>query len=272
LADLDAYADDHHWGDQPIGVDARNLPALKARYLIAQLPRTGRVLEIGCGGGRLLKTVAHHLPDLELHGCDVRALGRVSKEFKFKPLDPNLPDLPYEPGTFDAVMLFDVLEHFPDPAASLRSARAVLRDGGRLVSFTPLEGQRFSFYRMYRRLLGDDLYAHTKGHLQAFSERSLRALLADQFRITDQLYAYHLAGHLMDASLYAALKSRRLHRRYWSDNPYYAEGGDTASADQRRSPVAAVLRAANRVAYAESRMLRRRSWGAAGMLFVATAR
>jgi SAM-dependent methyltransferase len=271
LADLDAYAEDHHWGDQRIDLRSRDLPALKARYLIDNLPERGRVLEIGCGGGRLLKTVAHHRQGLVLHGCDVRPLGHEPDEFAFTLVDPDVPDLPYPPGSFDVVLMFDVLEHFPDPAASVRAARAVLRDGGRFISFTPLEGQRLSFYRLYRRFLGDDLYARTKGHIHAFSESNLRALFTEHFRIVDQAYAYHFAGHLMDATLYAALASRGLHRRYWNDNPYYAEESEAAAAQKRRSLLGTALRAANTLAYAESRALRRRRAGAAGLLFVAKA-
>jgi SAM-dependent methyltransferase len=270
-AEPDAYADDHHWGDRRIPLDARDLPALKARYLIEHLPETGRVLEVGCGGGRLLKTVAFHRPELELHGCDVRPLSYTADEFEFRLVETDVPVLPYEPGSFDAVIIFDVLEHLPDPARSLHAVRSVLREGGRLISFTPLEGQRFSFYRMYRRLLGDDVYAHTKGHIHAFSEKGLRWLLAEDFRVVDHAYAYHLVGHLMDATLYAALKSRALHRRYWKDNPYYAEG-DKPAVSGGGSPLGAALRAANLVAYAESRALRRRRYGAAGLLFAAETR
>ena len=101
------------------------------------------------------------------------------------------------------MILYDVLEHLPDPAASLAAAHRILRPGGLLVSFTPLEGQPFSVYRWYRRLLGDDLYVATKEHLQAFSEDSLLSMAEPWFRVTDRQYAYHLIGHCMDATLFA---------------------------------------------------------------------
>ena len=95
---------------------------------------------------------------------------------------PDLEWTPSLPWTKSyAVVVYDVLEHVVDPAQMLRASRRVLGSDGRLVSFTPLEDQPLSFYRMYRRLLGDDLYVETKEHLQAFSARSLRLLLEDSF-------------------------------------------------------------------------------------------
>ena len=272
MAEIDAYAQVHHWGDRPIDLRARDLPSLKARYLVEHLPQTGRVLEIGCGGGRLLKTIAAHRPQLELHGCDLRPLANAPAEFEFRLVDADGVQLPYEPESFDGIILFDVLEHVQDPGVSLRAARMILRPEGRLVSFTPLEGQPFSFYRVYRRLLGDDVYLRTKGHVHAFSEPGLMALLARDFRLVDKRYAYHPLGHLMDATLYAALKAPRFHRRYWRDNPYYAEDQDGASLGAHGGILAGALRGANAVAYAESRLLGRRRQGAAGLLFVAAAR
>lgn len=266
----DVYADDHHWGDAVVDIDARDLPALKARYLVERLPERGRVVEIGCGGGRLLNTVAAHRPALELHGCDIRPLDTKPKHFTFTLVDSDDAALPYDAGSLDAVVLFDVLEHLTDPGATLRAARAVLRPGGRLISFTPLEGRRLSFYRLYRRIFGNDLYVETKEHLQAFSEGDLRRLVAEEFVLREPEYLYHFLGQLMDATLFALLKIPALRKRFWEDNPFYAES--SAAATSTESPLGFALRAANSVAYTESRLLRRSSFAAAGILFTATVR
>lgn len=274
-ADLEArspYAEEHHWGDRQINLLAHDLPALKAAYLIEHLPVSGRVLEVGCGGGRILNTVAARRPLLELHGCDIRPLQYVPAHFGFTLVSPGESTLPYLPGSFDAVVMFDLLEHVVDPVATLHAAGAVLRPGGRLVSFTPLEGQPLSFYRFFRWLLGDDLYLRTKEHLHAYSEESLRRLVTRDFEINDHAYAYHLLGHLMDATLFALMKSTALRNRFWRDNPFYEEEQGTLSAGVRRSPLSRLLRAANVLAYVESRALRRVRHGAAGLLFVATRR
>ena len=71
-------------------------------------------------------------------------------------------------------MVFDVLEHVLDPAATPDGRTRYCAPVALVVSFTPLEGQPFSFYRFYRRLFGDELYVDTKEHLHAFSERGSR--------------------------------------------------------------------------------------------------
>jgi SAM-dependent methyltransferase len=269
LGGSDVYAAEHHWGDDAIDITAHDLPALKAAYLVNALPWHGRVLEIGCGGGRVLNTISAHRPELCLAGCDIRPLGYEPTGFAFTLVDPASEELPYEPASFDVVLLVDALEHVVDPMATIRSARAVVRPGGTLVSFTPLEAQRFSFYRFYRRVVGDDLYVETKEHLQAFSDQSFRALVSSAFTIRDMQFAYHFCGHLMDATLFALLKIPALRRRFWQRNPYYRE---TQSRDARsESALGSLMRAANAIAYYESRALRHSRFAAAGVLCTATA-
>jgi 2-polyprenyl-3-methyl-5-hydroxy-6-metoxy-1,4-benzoquinol methylase len=46
-------------------------------------------------------------------------------------------ELPFETGTFDVVLLGDVIEHLRDPVAALARLRPLLRPGGRVVLSTP---------------------------------------------------------------------------------------------------------------------------------------
>src|SRR5262249_36514778 len=114
LATSELYRPEHHWGTRRVDVSRRDLPALKARFLLEALPTSGRVIEVGCGGGRLLNTIAAAKPGLELHGCDIRPLPDVPPTFTFAKVDPDDPRLPYDDASADAVVLFDVLEHVLD--------------------------------------------------------------------------------------------------------------------------------------------------------------
>lgn len=82
---------------------------------------------------------------------------------------------------FDAVTLFDVIEHVIDPLALTRAAAARLRSGGLLVLTTP----RFDSF--VARFLGRRWYCIFPAHVQYFTEASLRSvLIASGFDILEQ--------------------------------------------------------------------------------------
>ena len=60
-------------------------------------------------------------------------------------------DLPFGDGSFDTVVMFQTLEHIPEPARALSEAHRVLRPGGVIVITTPfmwgLHEQPYDFYR-----------------------------------------------------------------------------------------------------------------------------
>ena len=78
-------------------------------------------------------------------------------------------------------------------------------------------------------------------------------------------YAYHFLGHLMDATLFALVKIPAIRARFWESNPYYRE--TQSEAPESGSLLLPLLRAANALAYWESKTLRHTRFGAAGMLF-----
>jgi SAM-dependent methyltransferase len=259
-------ATNFHWGTDVVDIEGRHLPGLKASFLVRHAPTSGCVVEIGCGGGKMLRTLRSHHPSLQLFGCDVRPLDVATEAFTFQPLELTTSALPYADASMDCVSVMDVLEHVPAPAATLDEITRILKPGGRLVAFVPVEGELFSFYSFYRKLLGANLYAETKEHIQAFSHAALRALIAARLQIQTQQYAYHFLGHAMDASMYAATKIPSLGRLFWQENQYYTK------APSKGLPARALngaLSLANFVAYAESKQFANTRTFAAGTLIVA---
>ncbi|HLY58260.1 MAG TPA: class I SAM-dependent methyltransferase [Stellaceae bacterium] len=121
------------WEGKPV------LRALYADYyrMIRDRCRPGRTLEIGGGSGNFKSFAA-----------DV-----VSTDILFAPWLDAVADaqrLPFVAGSFDNLVLFDVLHHIEAPLLFLREAERVLRPGGRLImvepAITPASG---FFYRHF---------------------------------------------------------------------------------------------------------------------------
>lgn len=267
MVEATSSCDARRWGSAVVDLAARDLPALKAAFLVEHMPAHGRALEIGCGEGKMLRTIARHRPALSLDGCDVRPPADSASGFRFR-LVPGDGTLPYGDAQFDVVAVADALEHVPHPERYVAEAARVLKPGGSFVAVVPTEGESLSFYRLYRGLLGDDLYVRTKEHVQAFSRRSLRALIARHLGGTvEARYAYHLVGHWMDATFFAAQRAPFLRDFWWRDNRYYTD------APARQGALTAVLnlllRIGNAVAWLESRLFARVPLTSAAMLVVA---
>jgi len=241
-----------HWGSEAVDPRERSLPGLKMSFLLKHAPQRGKVLEIGSGSGKVLRTLAQHRPDLDLHGCDVREPQVPASGYTFHHMEDEIP---VPTASFDTVLIFDVLEHVPDPERTLREAARVLKPGGQFIACVPVEGQRWSFYSLFRRLLGRDTYAITKEHIQAFTHRGLHAMLDRHFRVRQLRYAYHAFGQLMDATFFAAVRIPLVQRFWWEKNAFY--NPDQTDSGRLASIANAVLRVANGVAWAESSALAR---------------
>jgi 2-polyprenyl-3-methyl-5-hydroxy-6-metoxy-1,4-benzoquinol methylase len=106
------------------------------RPLLPQSP--SRVLEVGAGAGATLKWIKTLYPMSETTAveinsgmlCELRANVDVSI---IGPIDEALTQL----KTYDLILLLDVLEHLPDPAATLRNLSKHLEAGGHIIVSVP---------------------------------------------------------------------------------------------------------------------------------------
>jgi SAM-dependent methyltransferase len=96
--------------------------------------RPSRVLDVGCGGMALERSVAGKL-DAGFTACDLAAPEQILDTAFFVAADAAA--LPYGNCIYDAVVCSEVLEHLHDPAAALAEIRRVLKPGGHALITVP---------------------------------------------------------------------------------------------------------------------------------------
>jgi ubiquinone/menaquinone biosynthesis C-methylase UbiE len=110
------------------------------RKVLAAMPAEGRLLDIGCGGGHLLASLARahagwRLTGLDLSPDQVRRAGKRARDLagRIAFVTGSAMDVPLPDASFDAVISVCSIKHWPDPARGLRECLRVLRPGGVLA-------------------------------------------------------------------------------------------------------------------------------------------
>lgn len=99
-----------------------------------------RVLDIGCGDGRFLAAMANLGAVVEGLETDPVAAGLARRRTGGVIHEVPLEDATLLAGSFDLVSLLHVLEHVPDPRATLTEAKRLLKPGGTLLLALPNAG------------------------------------------------------------------------------------------------------------------------------------
>jgi GT2 family glycosyltransferase/spore maturation protein CgeB len=167
--------------------------------ILALVPVTARrVLDVGCGAGRLGEAIkarqGAEVVGIELAGAAASAaLGRLDRVVvgDAERIDPR-----FGPDDFDCVVCGDVLEHLEDPGAFLRRARGWLSPDGVLVTSLP----NARHHQVVAGLLEGNWTYESAGlldetHLQFFTRRDAIDLLEGAgFRI-ERVFIVPGPGH-----------------------------------------------------------------------------
>lgn len=197
----------------------KNQTAIVRKYLSLN---NAKVLDIGCGGGlflSMLKGEGAQVAGIEL--SDSRAQYAKTKhnlEIYKHPIESEFWQKGYA-NHFDAVTLWDVIEHVNYPVQTLQCAANVLKTGGLLLIDTPA---RDSFYHQFGELtyrlssgrfptfLNAMYSSHLFGHKQIFSTTEMRNLFEAVGLEVIELHKFHELSFPYDFYLKKLFKSETI--------------------------------------------------------------
>lgn len=163
--------------------------------LLGLPPQSTRILDVGCSRGQFVRAAA----DLGYRAEGVEPAPHIAAAARATGLTVHqglLEEQRFPEGTFDALTLFEVVEHLRQPLELLRECRRVLRPGGILMLSTgnarswtvAAMGARWDYFHI----------AKDGGHVSFFNPASIRLLAArsgfDAQRIDTRRVKFHEKG------------------------------------------------------------------------------
>ena len=123
-------------------------------------PPPGELLDFGCGTGNIARALVGR--GYRVSACDASAemlsRGRHPSIAMLTPVlwyeaSSEVPDLPFDDGSFDVIVASSVFEYLTDPVGSLRELRRILRRTGVLICTVPNPVHRVRRLEGFLRLL-----------------------------------------------------------------------------------------------------------------------
>jgi 2-polyprenyl-3-methyl-5-hydroxy-6-metoxy-1,4-benzoquinol methylase len=151
----------------------RSLYRRRAATIEGMLGRKGRVLDIGCGPGFLLREFRER--GWQVLGTEFteQAAAHARDALRLPISIGDISDLMVEDGSFDAVVMWHVLEHMTDPQSTVARVARLLRPGGIFLCAVPNFGSAEAHFAR-------DKWFHldVPRHLNHFTLSALRTLLS----------------------------------------------------------------------------------------------
>lgn len=174
------------------------------------------ILDAGCGAGRFLDAASKS--DAQIVGIDISSAidaakenlaGRENVHF----VQASIYELPFRSGTFDRAYCIGVIQHTPDPPATIRSVAEMVKDNGS-VAFTiyPRKPWTKLFSKYWLRPVTKRLRKETLLKL-------IQGVMPVAFPVTDVLFRIPVLGK---AFMFAIPVANYVHDKQLSRDQRYA--------------------------------------------------
>ena len=174
---LQLYQEDYYdsWG----GEELENVVNLQKKSnfqkhlgrIKEQIP-SGSILDVGCAKGHFVDLALSN--GFDAYGVEISSYSGSIASQKVgaeRIHSGTLEDAPFKGKKFNAVTMFDLLEHVPDLHGTLSTVFSRLHPGGLLYIVTP------NTRSLSHRIMGKDWWHYKREHLYYFDELSLGRLL-----------------------------------------------------------------------------------------------
>jgi len=138
---------------------------------IEKYNKRGRLLDIGCANGFFLDEARRR--GWEVYGLELSkwAANYAKEQLNLNVTRGSLKEAAFEDGSFNVIVMSDVIEHLTDPKYTLVEVRRILNNNGILYINTP------NISSLMSRVLKAKWWGINKFHLFYFSKRTLENML-----------------------------------------------------------------------------------------------
>ncbi len=204
------------WGQDTASLNPTHPTAIRlfqSLKLLKNLPVDAKILEVGCGAGQFIRAIKQILPKSECYGFDVSEVAinkaKETNDGVNYVLGPG-DRWPLQDSFFDAVVIYDVLEHVESVEQTMAEIKRVLKSEGAVYAFIPCEGDGLSMWhalRFSKKL--DTLTNKYAGHINRYSRARWQQIFVQSgFQISSKKYSEHFFGQLLGILAFCLMDRR----------------------------------------------------------------
>jgi ubiquinone/menaquinone biosynthesis C-methylase UbiE len=141
------------------------------------IDKSDMILDIGCGGGRTVNTLAKIATEGQVYGIDCSQVSvavstsknkRLIEKGHVKILHASVDSIPFSDGVFDLVTAVESCYFWPDLIDNLKEIRRVLKTGGSVILVNAMyRDERFERRNSHLARIGDFTY-HSPEEFRGF--------------------------------------------------------------------------------------------------------
>lgn len=185
------------------------------------------ILDVGCGKGDFVDAALDE--GFKVEGIELaQPAVEIAQAFGLPVAKLDFFSSQIEESSRDAITMFEVIEHLPDPIAFFRRAEMVVRPGGLIYMTTP------NFNSLDRRVLGAGWDVICREHLIYFTPATLSAAI----RRTTGLQILHIETRNMSGQLIAHFRNFVRGAQSSNDRPISSQNISSATSIDLRSRIA----------------------------------